>query len=198
MVNIIDVRFNTFLGENKKKKKIILTHTSRMVDEYITSLRYRHFGKYNKIPNYIITKAGNILQTLDDEKYSEYIGLKPFDSDSIIISLENLGWLEKEPLKNHYINWIGSIYSENVFEKKWRDKNFWDPYTNKQIETLVELCKILMEKHLIENKCVGHNTKISRMESFSGVLVKSNIDEKSTDLSPAFDFNEFVKKLKDE
>ena len=36
------------------------------------------------------------------------------------------------------------------------------------------------------------------MESFNGIMTKSNIDENSTDLSPAFDFNEFVKKLKDE
>ena len=198
MTNIIDRKFNTFTGENKQKNKIFLTHTSRNAEEYLTALKYRHFGKYNKIPNYVITKEGYVLQTLDDEKYSEYIGLKSFDKESIIISLENLGWLEKEPLKNHHINWIGSIYSENVFEKKWREKFFWDPYTDKQIESLVYLCKILVEKHSIENKCVGHNTKINIMESFNGIMTKSNIDENSTDLSPAFDFNEFVKKLKDE
>ena len=129
MTEIIDRKFNTFSGENSNKTKIFLTHTSRNVEEYLTSLKYRHFGKYNKIPNYIITKDGYILQTLDDEKYSEYIGVKSFDKESIVISLENLGWLEKEPLKNHHINWIGSIYSEKVFEKKWREKFFWDPYT---------------------------------------------------------------------
>ena len=198
MTEIIDRKFNTFSGENSNKTKIFLTHTSRNVEEYLTGLKYRHFGKYNKIPNYIITKDGYILQTLDDEKYSEYIGVKSFDKESIVISLENLGWLEKEPLKNHHINWIGSIYSEKVFEKKWREKFFWDPYTEKQIDCLVFLCKILVEKHSNKNNCVGNNTKINRMESFSGIMTKSNIDDKSTDLSPAFDFNEFVKKLKDE
>jgi hypothetical protein len=36
--------------------------------------------------------------------------------------------LEKEPLKNYHINWIGSIYKEKVLDKKWEDKReiqFW-------------------------------------------------------------------------
>jgi N-acetyl-anhydromuramyl-L-alanine amidase AmpD len=135
---------------------------------------------------------------MSDIEHSNVFKVDNVNRNSIIICLENLGWLQKEPLKDHHINWIGSIYSENVFEKKWREKFFWDPYTDKQIESLVYLCKILVEKHSIENKCVGHNTKINRMESFNGIMTKSNIDENSTDLSPAFDFNEFVKKLKDE
>lgn len=198
MIEIIDKKFTTFSGENDKKSKILLTHTSRNVEEYLAALKYRHFNKYDKIPNYIITKDGFVLHTLDDEKYSKYVGNKLFDKESIVISLENLGWLEKEPLKNYHINWIGSIYNQKVFEKKWRDRFFWDPYTEKQIESLVELCKILIKKYPIEKKCVGHNTKINRMESFSGIMTKSNIDDKSTDLSPAFDFNTFLNKLKDE
>ena len=84
MTNIIDRKFNTFTGENKQKNKIFLTHTSRNAEEYLTALKYRHFGKYNKIPNYVITKEGYVLQTLDDEKYSEYID--SFSSNEHLIS----------------------------------------------------------------------------------------------------------------
>ena len=34
MIEIIDRKFNTFSGENDKKKKIFLTHTSRNVEEF--------------------------------------------------------------------------------------------------------------------------------------------------------------------
>ena len=198
MTNIIDRKFNTFTGENKQKNKIFLTHTSRNAEEYLTALKYRHFGKYNKIPNYVITKEGYVLQTLDDEKYSEYIGLKSFDKESIIISLENLGWLEKEPLKNHHINWIGSIYKEKVLDKKWRDYFFWEPYTKIQLDKTAELCKKLSKEHPINLTCIGHNTKTNRMETFNGILTRSNIDDDSTDVSPAFDFEYFIKKLENE
>jgi N-acetyl-anhydromuramyl-L-alanine amidase AmpD len=111
------------------------------------------------------------------------------------VSFENLGWLEKEPLKNHHINWLGSIYKEKVFDRKWRDFFFWEPYTKKQLEKAAILCKTLCEKHSIEKTCLGHNTKINRMETFKGILTRSNIDEDVTDVSPAFDFEYFIKKL---
>jgi N-acetyl-anhydromuramyl-L-alanine amidase AmpD len=195
MLKIIDKKLNNSFGEEKNKKQIILTHTSRNIEEYLTSLKYRNHGKYDKIPHYVISKDGDVIQTLDDEKYTKYIGQPTFDKQSIIVSFENLGWLEKEPLKNHHINWLGSIYKEKVFDRKWRDFFFWEPYTKKQLEKAAILCKTLCEKHSIEKTCLGHNTKINRMETFKGILTRSNIDEDVTDVSPAFDFEYFIKKL---
>ena len=40
-------------GKQKKKKQIILSHTSRDVKNYLMSLKYRYNGKYDKIPNYV-------------------------------------------------------------------------------------------------------------------------------------------------
>ena len=36
------------------------------------------------------------------------------------------------------------------------------------------------------------------METFNGILTRSNIDDDSTDVSPAFDFEYFIKKLENE
>ncbi len=101
-------------GKNQNKKQIILTNTSRNVKDYLQSLKYRYNGKYDKIPNYIVTREGKILQLLDNDEYGKYNGDPKIDQNSIVISIENLGWLEKEPLKNHYINWIGNIYKEKI------------------------------------------------------------------------------------
>ena len=116
----------------------------------------------------------------------------------MVISLENLGWLEKVPLKSSYINWIGDIYNGDIFERKWRDYIFWQPYTMEQMESCVLLCKKLSEDMSIKLKCVGHNTKINGVERHEGILTKSNFELYNTDLSPAFNFEWFVKKIEDE
>ncbi len=52
-------------GKQKKKKQIILSHTSRDVKNYLMSLKYRYNGKYDKVPNYIVNREGKILKLLN-------------------------------------------------------------------------------------------------------------------------------------
>ena len=198
MIEIIDKKIKRKTINNSDKNQIILVHTSRKIEEYLTSLKYRHNGNYNKIPHYAISREGRIIQLLDNQDYSEFFNDPTYDNRSIVISLENLGWLEKEPLKNHYINWIGNIYKEKIVDKKWRDYFFWQPYTEIQMDSLAELCKNLSKKMSINLTCVGHNTKTNRMETFDGIFTRSNFDENYTDVSPAFDFEYFIKKLENE
>jgi N-acetyl-anhydromuramyl-L-alanine amidase AmpD len=193
-------KYNQFkpFGKQKKKKQIILCHTSREVEEYLASLKYRYNSKYDKIPNYIITKNGTILQLLPNEGHSNFFPNDNINRNSIIISLENLGWLEKKPLTNYYINWKGSIYNDKAFEKKWRDFFFWQPYTPIQLEMTAELCKHLSESLNIEKRCVGHNTRFEGVSNYEGIVSKSNYDSKYTDLNPSFNFETFTKHLENE
>jgi N-acetyl-anhydromuramyl-L-alanine amidase AmpD len=186
------------LGKQKKKSQIILTHTSRNVENYLASLRYRYNGKYTKIPNFVITKEGKVLQLLENIEHSNYFSEVNINRNSIIISLENLGWLEKQPLENHYVNWIGDIYKGNTFDRKWRDYFFWEPYGENQIESLVSLCKKITKNMKISQESIEHNTKIIGIERFQGIVTRSNFDTIYTDLSPAFNFEDFTKKLHDE
>jgi N-acetyl-anhydromuramyl-L-alanine amidase AmpD len=185
-------------GKQKKKKQIILCHTSREVGEYLTSLMFRYNGGYDKIPNYVITRRGKIYQLLDDKSHSKYFSDENINRNSIIISLENLGWLEKKPLSNDYINWNGSIYNEQVYEKKWRDFFFWQPYTSSQIQATAELCNQLMITFQIEKRCVGHNTKVDGIKNYEGIITRSNLDTIYTDLNPSFNFETFTKFLENE
>ena len=185
-------------GKQKKKKQIILCHTSREVEEYLTSLKVRYNSKYDKIPNYVITKSGTILQLLPDDAHSNFFYETNINKNSIIICLENLGWLEKKPLTNYYINWKGSIYNQEVYEKKWRDFFFWDPYSDAQVNSAAELCLHLTEILNIKKKCVGHNTKIDGVEHFEGIVSKSNFDGRFTDLNPSFNFGNFIKLIDNE
>lgn len=182
-------------GKQKKKYQIILTHTSRNINDYLQLLKYRNNGNFNRIPNYIINREGKILQLLKNEEHSNYFSNSNINRNSIIISLENLGWLRKEPLTNYYVNWIGDIYKGNVFEKKWRDYYFWQPYTSIQLDSTSKLCNELFRDMSIKRQIVEHNTKITGIEKYCGVVTKSNFNTNFTDVSPAFNFEEFLKKI---
>ena len=186
------------VGKQKKKHQIILTHTSRNLNDYLQSLKFRFNGDFKRIPNYIITREGKVLQLLGNTEHSEYFKDPNINRNSIIVSLENLGWLQKEPLTNHYINWIGDIYKGRVFEKKWRDYFFWQPYTEEQIISVSLLCKELFSKMNIEPQVLEHNTITSNVEKIKGVVTKSNFDSLYTDLNPSFNFNELLKNIKNE
>jgi len=183
-------------GKFKNKEQIILSHTGRNLNDYLNGLTFRYNGKYDKIPNYIITREGEILNLLSNIEYSKIFYEDEINKKSIIISLENLGWLNKEPLKDYYVNWIGDIYNGKVFDRKWRDYFFWQPYTEVQLHSTVSLCKKIINEIGIVSDVVEHNTKINGIERFKGVVTKSNYDMESTDLSPAFDFDNFSKLIK--
>jgi N-acetyl-anhydromuramyl-L-alanine amidase AmpD len=198
MIDIIKYGEFKPVGKQKKKHQIILTHTSRNINDYLLSLKFRFNGDFKRIPNYIITREGKILQLLGNTEHSEYFKDPNINRNSIIVSLENLGWLQKEPLTDHYINWIGDIYKGNVFEKKWRDYFFWQPYTESQINNLGLLCKELFKNVKIKPQVIEHNTKINGIEKYCGIVTKSNFGVDYTDVSPAFKFNELLKKIENE
>ena len=198
MIDIIKYGEFKPVGKQKKKHQIILTHTSRNINDYLQSLKFRFNGSFKRIPNYIITREGKIIQLLGNTEHSEYFKDPNINRNSIIVSLENLGWLQKEPLTDHYINWIGDIYKGNVFEKKWRDYFFWQPYTEEQVLSTNSLCTKLLKEMKIKPQIVEHNTKIAGIEKFVGVVSKSNFDTNYTDLSPAFNFNELLKNIENE
>jgi len=186
------------VGKQKKKKQIILVHSGRPADDYLQKLKYRNNGDYTKIPNYVIKLNGEIVQLLENNEHTIFFDEMNINRNSITICLENLGWLVKEPLTNHYVNWIGDIYKGEVYVKKWRDYYFWHPYSDEQIIALGDLCKLLFKENGIKNHIIGHNTKINDYYKVEGVLTKSNIDSKSTEVSPAFDFNKLIKTIENE
>lgn len=198
MLNIIKYgKFQKF-EKNKKKRQIILCNSFRPPEEYLSSLKYRNNGKYDKIPNYLITKEGKIISLIPDDSYSNFFFDKEVNKNSIIICLENLGWLDKKPLDISYTNWIGDIYNKEVFTKKWRGKLFWDKYPKNQFESLVEISKKLLIKFSIDNKFIGHNTKVEGIKLYNGIVCKSNYNDKFTDVNPSFDFELFKQNIENE
>ena len=198
MLDIIKYGNFKSVGKQKKKRQIILCHTSREVEEYLASLKFRYNGNYDRMPNYVVTRTGKVLQLLGDSSYTNYFSEENVNRNAIIVSLENLGWLEKKPLTNYYINWKGSIYNQQVYERKWRDFFFWQPYPTSQLETTAELGNQLIESQNIERKFIGHNTKVDGVSRYGGIVSRSNFDSNYTDLNPSFNFETFTKIIENE
>ena len=180
---------------DKVKSQIVLCHTSRGVKDYLTSLKFRYNQNYNKIPNFLITKEGEIYQLMEDKMYSRFLSEDSINKKTIVISLENYGWLKKMPLHDRYIAWDQTIYNGQVHNKKWRGFYFWDPYTKNQIDSLVELCVENLNKFEISKKFTGSGGLIKSIGDYEGITVRSNYNLLYTDLNPSFNFEEFKKTI---
>jgi N-acetyl-anhydromuramyl-L-alanine amidase AmpD len=128
---------------------------------------------------------------------SEFFEVEDLNNKSIVILLENYGWLSKDIEKKEYITWLGDIYnkSTDIIDKRWRNNKYWDPYTTEQINSCLELVSKLCDEFEIPKKVISHNTKIDNFFDYKGVLYKSNLDKNSTDLNPSWVFDIFKEKL---
>ena len=192
----IDKTFEfTSVGTNNKKTQIILTETKREYKKYIQSLRYRYNEKNPYLPNYVISKSGEVIKIIDPKEYSCYMENETIDKNSIIISLENFGWLKKNPLEETYSNWIGDITKNKVLKKKWREYYYWDIYSSKQIKSLVNLVIDLCQEFNIPKECIGNNVKQDNVENFKVIVSRSNFNFYNKDVNPSFDFKLFKQQL---
>ena len=147
------------------KKQVLLCNTGRNFKDYMKGLTYRRNGKYKKIPNYIIDKEGKVYEMSIDDVTNLYLTgyHNDYEDGVVVISLENNGWLKRRSSDGKYVNWLGDIYSKKVFEKKWRNKLFWDEYTDKQMESTARLIEKICEENdlfLIEDAAHAHGSSI--------------------------------------
>lgn len=156
--------------------------------DYLNSVLYRNNGDYDKVPNFVISRNGDVYKLLPDNAYTNFFKKTDMNKNSVIITLENLGWLEKIPIETGFVNWIGDIYNGDIYEKKWRDYFYWQPYTQDQINSCIDVIREVTNSLNINQKFIGHNTKIDYAEKYEGVITYSNFSMEVTSLSPAFDF----------
>lgn len=170
------------------KKQIILTNTSCTFDEYITKIKTRYNGKYTNIPCFFISNDGVIYQHYRVGAYSDLMSDYGVEKNSIIISLENVGWLHKDTLTGNVVDWKGSTYSGGFIEKSWRGKKLWSNYKDIQYTKLVELTDYLCLTHGVNREFIGTNIEIENPKKYKGILTRSNYSKNYYDLSPSFDF----------
>tara|TARA_R110000824_G_scaffold4945_13_gene23193 strand:+ start:827 stop:1471 length:645 start_codon:yes stop_codon:yes gene_type:complete len=183
-----------FYPEKIRKEKIIVGHTYSPDLQLVNGWFTREGGKYCKVPHFTIDKDGKIYQHIDPSFYCDFLQKKMIDKESISILLVNEGWLE-----NHgsvYLDWANREYIGNedgIISRKWRDKQYWAPYGEEQMLSLNELCLYLTNKFGIERNVMDHNVFDKDVVQFKGITFRSNFLKHYTDISPAFDIDNFKK-----
>lgn len=177
------------------KKQIVIGHTNNHDMKHVVGWKKRNNGQYNKTAAFTIDAAGVVYKHFDPKYQSKYFGKLELDTKSIIILLENDGWLTRKNANSAFYNWKGDIYNGRVVGKLWRGNNSWSHYTDNQFESCVELVNMICDEFFIPNVAMSHNTKIDDLSDFQGVVYKSNIERYYNDLSPAWNCEEFKNKV---
>lgn len=187
---------NNYCNIESIKKQIVIGNTNNHDMKHYIGWINRYNGKYKKTAAFTIDINGVIYKHFEPRYQSNYFNDLEQNNKSIVILLENDGWLTKHAEKNSFISWLGYIYKEQeVFEKKWRTHSYWAQYKKEQIDSAVSLVKELCNEFYIPLTAMTHNVKMNDLEEYSGILYKSNIETYYTDLSPAFNFEYFINNI---
>ena len=181
-----------YVEKENIKKQIVIGHTFNHDMRHAIGWLHRHNGHYKKTAAFSIDAAGFVYKHFDPKFQSEIFNDKHLDDRSIVILLENDGWLIKNN-KNEFITWNGDIYKKNpdIVRVKWRGYEHWAPYTTNQVESAGNLINHLCNDFSIPLNVISHNTKVAGLKDYEGVIYRSNLDMNNTDLSPAFNFSDF-------
>jgi N-acetyl-anhydromuramyl-L-alanine amidase AmpD len=183
-----------------EKKQIIIGNTHNDNMRHYIGWTTKLNGVYKKTAAFTISKEGKIYQHFNPKFFGKYFGVNNgLNEKSIVILLENYGYLFKNHKKNIFITWNGDIYKEQdlMVEKRWRGYQFWANYTDKQLESVIKLVRFLCVRFNIPLSTIGHNTKVSQLESFKGVLYKSNLETYYSDPNPNLDYEMIKTKIEE-
>lgn len=196
-VDVLDKNKLNIVKKKSKKTQILLYDTQRRVDDFINKIRYRKNGKYDDIPHFVISKLGVVYQIFDTNHSSNTFGDPAVDKKIIKIAIENLGWLNKNTITGFLYNWIGDPYRSEPHIRNWRNRYFWDKYTDDQLSSVSELCDMLCEKHNIFKQVVPSQGYLENASNFKGIVCKSNFSNIYTDINPSFNFRIFFNNAKE-
>jgi len=182
-----------YINEETEKTRIVIGNTFSVNMNHYIGWTKRLNGEFKRTANYTITIDGEIHEHFLPKYYSNYLNDKNLNKSSIVILLENEGWLVKDLFdENRYNTYIGHIYNGNdVIEKRWRNYKYWSSYSEAQMESLSKIVKKLCNDFNIPLKVVSHNTNFDGIEKYSGITYRSNFEKFYTDVNPTWDFTKF-------
>lgn len=179
-----------------KKTQIVIGLSLRKDDYHINRLKHKDYGETKKWCTYSISRFGDVVEHYAPKFYSDYLGIKEADKQSISIVLENMGALVKT-VDGHYINWLNEVCPvKRVEEKTWLGQRYWEKFSEEQIESTVELCATLCEEFSIQPNVIDFHYPHKDMLNFKGIVLKSNYFDDSNSINPLFDLTKFSDLLK--
>jgi hypothetical protein len=179
------------------KNKIILTASYNDEMKHFIGWTKRFNGNNKKTTHFTIATDGRVYQHFNENYKSNFMGDLILDEESVIIMIENYGWLINDYDNDRFITINGSIYNKDlgVIEKVWRGNTTWAKFNDKQLKSCVDLVDYLVNKLGIDKNIPNDNLTIPELDEYSGILYRSNISHPYTDISPAWEFSKFKELL---
>jgi N-acetyl-anhydromuramyl-L-alanine amidase AmpD len=177
------------------KTQIVIGSSLRKDNNHIKRLQHKEFGKTKKWNTFTINREGNIYQHYDDKYHSDFLGVKEGDKRSISIVLENMGCLF-ETTSGEFINWLNEFcIKDRVVEKEWLDYDFWEKYSDEQLDSLINLINFLCEKHNIPKTFIEFYTYHKNTHKFKGIVFRGNYIEDSSNMNPLLNIDQLTEML---
>ena len=85
--NVLEGKKLNIFKKKSKKSQIFLFDTQRKTDDYLMKLLHRKNGKYDDIPNFLITKTGIIYNIFSTKYYSNTFDDPKIDRKLIKIAI---------------------------------------------------------------------------------------------------------------
>jgi len=128
---------SNYVKLENKKTQIVLCDTYNNNMGHFFGWKHRYNGNYNKTAAFTIDAAGFIYKHFEPIYQSKFFENDELNNKTIVILLENYGWLNKDDQKKQYITWLDGIYNKSteITDKRWRNKRYWDPYTQEQFDS---------------------------------------------------------------
>lgn len=189
---------SNYYPEITKKNRIIIGNINTNDMSFYNGWKLRHNGKYKHTCHFTIDQNGKIYNHFPVDNYSDFVGIKNIDKETISIGLLNLGWIKHDVNKIRWVDWKGNdidIEPKKLIKKEWRNHSYWYPYPKKQIKALTELLKELSETHGIEMVINNNNTLLINKKQFWPVSYKGNYLYYNTSVTPAFPFDDIINEL---
>jgi N-acetyl-anhydromuramyl-L-alanine amidase AmpD len=174
-----------------KKTQIVIASSLRKGDHYLIHMKNKDNKRANDWNTYTIARDGKIYEHFDPKHRTHFLGINEADKQTISIVFENMGGLVKTK-DGKYVNWLNEeCDSDNVVEKKWMTYNYWEFYTDEQIESAVYVCKKLCKQFKIPKEVIHFHHYHQSTIDFHGIVLRSNYIDGSTDTNPLFDITKF-------
>ncbi len=204
-MNLKQIPFNNYVREPSEKKQIVLHHTAGGGKGEIVYQGWQ--ADRTPVATCVaISRDGEIVQGFASRFWAYHLGLKVghfmgkryqnLDRSSIGVELCNWGPLTYK--SNQFKNYVGGVVDRSeVIECEYRGFQFWQAYTDEQIESVRELLVHWGEKYGIpltyHEDIWNHNTRAVSGES--GVFVHGSFRPDKADVYPHPQLVEMLRSL---
>ena len=204
-MNIKQIPFNNYLREESEKKQIVLHYTAGGGKGEIVYQGWQ--ADRTPVATCVaISRDGQIIQGFASRYWAYHLGLKvkhflglPYKNlDKLSIGIELCNWGPLVLKAGQYKNYLGGVVDrDQVVAVKYRGYEFWQDYTDEQIESVRLLLLHWRDKYgipLTYNEDIWTHNKRA-MSGESGVFVHGSFRPDKTDVFPSPRLIEMLKGL---